>query len=127
MSLRLEDLQGIAQKSGVIQVIDGDKNLLEPFGNLMDKAFFPSRSDLNLSWDLLVKRENDKVNCKLVKMRYGPEQDEDNQNSTLHRNLWKSLQTNFVFSDSDIGENPNLLILNRNKFLSLCRTGQYLI
>ena len=84
----------------------------------MDEAFFYYRSDLNPSWDLFVQQGNDEVNNDLVEMVCGPEQDEENKNCTLLRNLGNTSQINVILSDNDIGE-----ILNRVKFMILRTTG----
>ena len=61
------------------------KSLVEPFSDIVDEAFFHFRSDLTPSWDPLLQKENDDVNCELLQMENIDEQSDDTQSfDTLH-------------------------------------------
>ena len=66
------------REAGVINVIDENKRLAEPFTDMVDEAFFHFRGDLTPNLDPFLQQEND-VNNELLQMEnIEEEQTDDN-------------------------------------------------
>ena len=48
-------------ETGVIEVINNNKSLIEPYSDLVNDAFLNYRSDISISWDPFSQQENDDI------------------------------------------------------------------
>ena len=68
-------------KSGVIEVVNNNKRLIEPYSDLVNDTFENYRSDISPSWDPFSQQENDDVENELSEINEQTEikgQDIDN-------------------------------------------------
>ena len=105
-------------EAGIINVVNENKSLVEPFCDMVDEAFLHFRSDLTPSWDPFLQRENDDVNNELLQREnIEEEQSGDIQSSvTLHAfsgYAATSTQISTVFTDTDLSQEISSLNLKQ--------------
>ena len=107
-------------KSGVIEVVNNNKRLIEPYSDLVNDTFENYRSDISPSWDPFSQQENDDVENELSEINEQTEikgQDIDNWN-----NQSSQLQAT-ILSDSELIVKLELWTLNKDKYLTLYLIG----
>ena len=96
------------QEPGVINIINGKKSLVEPFGDLVDGVFLNFWSDLPpRSWNPFIQKENDDDNRELLQEEdSAAQQSDDNRISEMRHsfygNITMSVQIHTVLSDDDV-------------------------
>ena len=104
----------------VINVVNENKSLVEPFSDIVDEAFLHFRSDLTPSWDPFLQQENGDVNNELLEREnIEEEQSDDIQSSdTPHafsRYAATSTQISTVLTDTDLSQKIRSLNLKQRQ------------
>ena len=79
-------------EAGVINVINKNKSLAEPFSDMVDEAFLHFRSDLTPCLDPFLHQENDDVNNKLLLREDIEDEQSDHIRSSDHHMLFQDMQ-----------------------------------
>ena len=90
---------------GVIEVINNNKSLVEPYSDLVNDAFLDYRSDISPSWDPFSQQEYDDVENELSEINEQTEisgQDIDNRNNQTYSEAVSSQLQGTIISDSEI-------------------------
>ena len=102
---------------GVIEVINNNKNLFEPYNHLVNDAFLNYRSDISLSLDPFSQKEND-VENELIEINEQTEisgQFTDNRNNQTYSEVVSSQLQATIISDSEINSKTRSLSLKQRQ------------
>ena len=103
---------------GVIEVINNNKSLVEPYNHLVNDAFLNYRSDISLSLDPFSQEENDDVENELIEINEQTEisgQVTDNRNNQTYSEAVSSQLQATIISDSEINSKTRSLSLKQRQ------------
>ena len=93
------------REPGVIEVINKNKSLVEPYRDLVNDAFLNHRSGISHSWNPFSQQENDDVENELCEINEQAElssQDIKNRNNQTYSEVVSSQVQAAILSDSEI-------------------------
>ena len=103
---------------GVIEVINNNKGLVEPYSDSVNVAFLIYRSDISPSWDPFSQKENDDAENESSEINEQKEisgQEIDNRNNQTYSEVVSSQLQAAILSDSEINSKIRSLNLKQRQ------------